>query len=295
MGVLFWDELTRQQATALTREWEAGREARLAWLSTRLGRPLTFTADDLDVAWTWFLTWRHDPVGAASEPTPVWWREWRGQLNARGEDMAASQHFERDESVGLDALGHLCEEILRRDCPLLERWIHPAGPPKSPWMLANAPCLAVRRPRPSHGLTHTAITNVMGAVRTWGDEWRDPWREARPRSPRIYYEECVREYHQALTASPPPTLAEQVASEPPFDWIRDPDDPDYPYQFGFDDVISHEHEDLVTAFIAALREHPDIKRVEHLDREVVGIAGRIKVRQLRQWAWDWWKTHLPKD
>jgi hypothetical protein len=58
-------------------------------------------------------------------------------------------------------------------------------------------------------------------------------------------------------------------------------------------VISHEHEDLVTAFIAALRERPDIKRVEHLDREVVGIAGRLKVRQLRQWAWDWWKTHIP--
>jgi hypothetical protein len=171
VGVLFWDELTRQQATALTREWEAVREARLAWLSTRLGRPLTVTADDLDVAWTWFLTWRSHPAGAASEPTPVWWREWRG-LNARGEDMAVSQYFERDESIGLDALGHLCEEILRRDCPLLERWIHPAGPPKSPWMLANAPCLAVRRPRPSHGLTHTAITNVMGAMRAWGDEWR---------------------------------------------------------------------------------------------------------------------------
>ena len=295
MGVLFWSQLTPEQAMAMTGEWESRREARLSWLADQVQRPLMPDPEDLDVCWEWFLRWRHQPVSASSQPTPEWWREWRGVLNHRGEDMAANQKFERDEAVGLDALGHLFEEVVRRACPKVERWYVGRGPAQGPWVDRNHPCLGVRRSRPWKDRTHEDVADVMSSMRRWGEEWADPWRERRPVNPRIAFDRSVENYQRALTASPPPTLAERVATEPPFEWIREPSDPDYPYQFGFNDDISTAHQGLMTDFMAALRQRAGIRAVAHLDRELIGVAGKIKVRELRQWAWDWWKARIPKD
>lgn len=190
MRVVLWRDLDAQEAKRLARQWEAGRPARLRWLESRVGSPLDRSPTDLGPAWDWFLTWRLTPVGAEAQPTPEWWSDWRAAYDSRGTSLAEYQHFDREVSVGLDALGHLFEEVVVSMCPQVERWFVPAGSLKSPWADRNRPCLVVRRSRPWHGLSHEVVVDVMGLIRTWGDGLVKAPGDARRFTPRTSLGVC---------------------------------------------------------------------------------------------------------
>lgn len=280
VGVLHWNSLSLAEAKALADQWVSGRAERLSWLADQLGVAAVDSPDYLDTGWEWFLKWRTNPLSARDQPTPLWWREWEH-----------SQHFGRDEAVALDAFGHALEVFVLADCPQLQRWFAPPS-----FVNGHRPLLGVRYLRPQYGCTHSTVLDVMHEMWNWGDDWADPHRKWRPQSPDRSYLKTLDYYETSISAEPPPTIAEQVDAAPPFDLERVTDDPDYPHHIVFDDFVAYDCEDLVARFVDALQARGDLKDVAHLDREVIGVRkGRVRLADLRQWGWDWWRAEVPRD
>lgn len=72
MTLVDWADLSLAEGQALTREWEASRGRRLAWLADNLGEAISPDRAGLERVWQWYLSWRADPASAEGEPPVVW-------------------------------------------------------------------------------------------------------------------------------------------------------------------------------------------------------------------------------
>lgn len=284
MGFVIWSELSMADAQRLTGEWEATRERRLAWLEEQLGEPLRYDEDGLATVWQWYCTWVQDPVGAAGEPTPVWWVD--------GED-AGWTPYTRDQGVGADAIGHLLEEILIRRFPILVRVVPPRGRLKYPPAIMHSPTL-----NGADGDPYWPVLNVCGLMDSVAEAATEGAAERvtstaawRARGGPL---EDLRRGIELATALGRRSQRPEPVAGPPFT-LEENDDEDHPWLVGIDDVVAHEHEDLVARFAADLATAPGVTEAVHQDRELILLVGTIDPDQLTAWADAWWAKHPLND
>lgn len=280
---LFWDELSLREAKQLTAQWEQERPAALAWLEEQMGDPIPRDAEGLNRAWVWYLAWKGKPRGVSGRPSPIWWVEEGG----------GTTHFSREQAIGLDALGHLLEEVLRREFPQLVRFHVTRGRSKYPVIGENAPQLAILDGASPAAQIDTSF--FMIRVGNYANVGHPATGESA--GPDLLYEyyndfsDRLRDALQKVAPQQQPPLRDRLTSGDLIEVARDEDE-EYPVQIYLDEELAHEHEDLVASFVEALTDAPGVTEAFHQDREVIALSGKIDVGALDDWATGWWSRHL---
>lgn len=258
-------DLSREEAVALAAELDSLEVRRLKWLDDTSGLPRR-TKGDMERLGLWLHEWIDDTSAADTEPPPPWGR------------YLELQPYPLGMLVGAEAVAMALRAACEATYPELQRGI---GEPDT--RQHNHPSLFLPG-NPHPVLIHLWTTQKLLEWACWPTGWDGPGGgqvELKGSPASSFWLGVSRKVDEYRNPPPPPPPGPLVE-------VERADHEDYRWEVWLDDVLAHEHEELVAAFVTEMGELPGVKDAYHQDREQILVAGRITKNALSAWANEWW-------